>query len=37
VAGKGHENYQHIGTERRPFSDVVCAEQALREREGALQ
>ena len=37
VAGKGHENYQHIGAERRPFSDVVCAEQALREREGALQ
>jgi len=37
VAGKGHENYQHIGHERRPFSDVVCAEQALWEREGGLQ
>jgi len=29
VAGKGHEDYQEIGAERFPYSDVVEAEAAL--------
>ena len=29
VAGKGHENYQEIGGERRPFSDFGVATAAL--------
>lgn len=29
IAGKGHENYQQIGTERHPFSDYAVAEAAL--------
>ncbi|KGE03254.1 UDP-N-acetylmuramoyl-L-alanyl-D-glutamate--2,6-diaminopimelate ligase [Pseudohaliea rubra] len=29
IAGKGHEDYQVIGGERLPFSDVACARQAL--------
>lgn len=29
IAGKGHENYQQIGAERRPFSDYALAEAAL--------
>jgi len=29
IAGKGHENYQQIGTENRSFSDYVVAEAAL--------
>lgn len=29
IAGKGHEDYQQIGTERRPFSDYAVAEAAL--------
>ncbi len=29
IAGKGHEDYQIIGTETRPFSDVLQAELAL--------
>ena len=29
VAGKGHENYQEIGGERRPFSDYGVAVAAL--------
>jgi UDP-N-acetylmuramoyl-L-alanyl-D-glutamate--2,6-diaminopimelate ligase len=29
IAGKGHEDYQQIGTERRPFSDYTVAEAAL--------
>ena len=24
IAGKGHENYQQVGSERRPFSDREC-------------
>lgn len=29
IAGKGHEDYQVIGTETRPFSDQDCAQEAL--------
>lgn len=29
IAGKGHENYQEVGDERRPFSDYAIAEAAL--------
>ncbi len=29
IAGKGHEDSQEIGTERRPFSDYTVAEAAL--------
>jgi UDP-N-acetylmuramoyl-L-alanyl-D-glutamate--2,6-diaminopimelate ligase len=29
IAGKGHENYQQIGAERRRFSDYAVAEAAL--------
>jgi UDP-N-acetylmuramoyl-L-alanyl-D-glutamate--2,6-diaminopimelate ligase len=29
IAGKGHEDYQIIGTEKRPFSDLDQAHQAL--------
>jgi UDP-N-acetylmuramoyl-L-alanyl-D-glutamate--2,6-diaminopimelate ligase len=29
IAGKGHEDYQIIGTEKKPFSDQVEAQQAL--------
>lgn len=32
IAGKGHEDYQIIGKEKRPFSDVGVAEKALQER-----
>lgn len=32
IAGKGHEDYQIIGKEKRPFSDVKVAESALKER-----
>ncbi|MBN1788346.1 MAG: UDP-N-acetylmuramoyl-L-alanyl-D-glutamate--2,6-diaminopimelate ligase [Sedimentisphaerales bacterium] len=30
IAGKGHENYQIIGTERKPFSDIDTAMEFLR-------
>jgi UDP-N-acetylmuramoyl-L-alanyl-D-glutamate--2,6-diaminopimelate ligase len=33
IAGKGHEDYQEIGGERRPFADVDVARALLRERE----
>jgi UDP-N-acetylmuramoyl-L-alanyl-D-glutamate--2,6-diaminopimelate ligase len=29
VAGKGHEDYQVIGSERRPFSDAAVVLQLL--------
>ncbi|MGI9247654.1 MAG: UDP-N-acetylmuramoyl-L-alanyl-D-glutamate--2,6-diaminopimelate ligase [Woeseiaceae bacterium] len=29
IAGKGHEDYQQIGTDRHPFSDYAIAEAAL--------
>lgn len=32
IAGKGHEDYQIIGTQKFPFSDVKVAEEALAER-----
>jgi MurE/MurF fusion protein len=34
LAGKGHEDYQEIGGERRAFSDVLEARQALARRAG---
>ena len=30
IAGKGHENYQEVGLERRPFSDVEQVQLVLR-------
>ncbi|MDH7599623.1 MAG: UDP-N-acetylmuramoyl-L-alanyl-D-glutamate--2,6-diaminopimelate ligase [Sedimentisphaerales bacterium] len=30
IAGKGHENYQIVGTEKRPFSDQEVAIECLR-------
>jgi len=35
IAGKGHEAYQEVGGERRPFSDAEVARAALDEREAA--
>ena len=35
VAGKGHEDYQIIGAEKRPFSDVEHARRALALRSGS--
>ena len=32
IAGKGHEDYQIIGTQKFPFSDVEVAEEALLKR-----
>lgn len=34
IAGKGHEDYQEIAGERRPFSDVEVARRALIARAG---
>ena len=35
VAGKGHEDYQLIGTERRAFSDLAQVRAALAARSAA--
>lgn len=35
VAGKGHENYQIVGTEVLPFDDLAVAREALAQREAA--
>jgi UDP-N-acetylmuramyl-tripeptide synthetase len=34
IAGKGHEDYQEIGGQRLPFSDVAVARSVLRARAG---
>ena len=34
VAGKGHEDYQQIGAEKRPFSDRTLVQQVLRRHGG---
>ena len=31
IAGKGHENYQIIGTQKRDFDDKLCVRQCLKE------
>ena len=36
VAGKGHETWQEIGGERRPFDDVAVAREALARRAGRI-
>jgi UDP-N-acetylmuramyl tripeptide synthase len=35
VAGKGHEDYQLIGSERRAFSDLNVVRSALANRSAA--
>lgn len=35
IAGKGHENYQIVGNERRDFDDAQCAVEALRNKFSA--
>ena len=34
IAGKGHEDYQEVAGVRRPFSDALAAQAALRQRAG---
>jgi UDP-N-acetylmuramoyl-L-alanyl-D-glutamate--2,6-diaminopimelate ligase len=36
LAGKGHEDYQEVAGEKRPFSDVAEAQAALARRQGTL-
>ncbi|CAH9019327.1 UDP-N-acetylmuramoyl-L-alanyl-D-glutamate--2,6-diaminopimelate ligase [Candidatus Nitrosacidococcus sp. I8] len=36
IAGKGHEEYQQIGTKFYPFSDKQCAQQALKDHQYEL-
>jgi len=36
IAGRGHEAYQIIGTERRPFDDRIVARQAIASRRQAI-
>jgi UDP-N-acetylmuramoyl-L-alanyl-D-glutamate--2,6-diaminopimelate ligase len=33
IAGKGHEDYQIVGTQRFPFDDRLEAAEALKKRE----
>lgn len=35
IAGKGHEKYQQIGSEKIPFDDVLVAQAALQKRASA--
>ncbi|QBQ56415.1 UDP-N-acetylmuramoyl-L-alanyl-D-glutamate--2,6-diaminopimelate ligase [Nitrosococcus wardiae] len=37
IAGKGHEEYQQVSAEQRPFSDRKQAQQALQQRRGGLR
>lgn len=36
IAGKGHEDYQIIGTQKLPFSDFAVAEEALKGRHESV-
>ncbi|MFT7580399.1 MAG: UDP-N-acetylmuramoyl-L-alanyl-D-glutamate--2,6-diaminopimelate ligase, partial [Myxococcota bacterium] len=37
IAGKGHEDYQIIGTTKTPFDDAEVARQVLGERAAAAE
>jgi murE/murF fusion protein len=37
IAGKGHEDYQEIGDERRPFDDRAVARRAMRARQAIVE
>jgi UDP-N-acetylmuramoyl-L-alanyl-D-glutamate--2,6-diaminopimelate ligase len=37
VAGKGHENYQIVGTQVLPFDDLAVAREALAQREAVTR